>query len=41
MLFQGSYKAKIIDNDIYLKYLNVYIQVKIALNFMIAVLRVR
>jgi|SRR3989338_298305 len=27
-LFQGSYKAKIIENDLYLKYLNVYIQVK-------------
>lgn len=28
MLFQGSYKAKLIDKDLYLKYLNVYIQVK-------------
>lgn len=27
-LFQGSYKAKIVDKDVYLKYLNVYIQVK-------------
>ena len=33
MLFQGSYKAKIIDNDIYLKYLNVYIQVKNCFEF--------
>lgn len=28
MLFQGSYKAKFVDKDAYLKYLNVYIQVK-------------
>lgn len=27
-LFQGSYKAKIVDEDLYLKYLSVYIQVK-------------
>ena len=27
-LFQGSYKAKVVDRDLYLKYLNVYIQVK-------------
>lgn len=27
-LFQGSYKAKRVDNDIYLRYLSVYIQVK-------------
>ncbi|MEK7137994.1 MAG: transposase [Patescibacteria group bacterium] len=27
-LFQGSYKAKIIDNDVYLKYINIYIQIK-------------
>lgn len=27
-LFQGAYKAKLIDKDVYLKYLNVYIQVK-------------
>ena len=27
-LFQGSYKAKLIDEDAYLKYLSVYIQVK-------------
>jgi len=27
-LFQGSYKASVVDNDEYLKYLSVYIQVK-------------
>ncbi len=27
-LFQGSYKAKVVDKDLYLKYLSVYIQVK-------------
>ena len=27
-LFQGVYRAKIVDKDVYLKYLNVYIQVK-------------
>lgn len=27
-LFQGSYKAKVVDKDLYLRYLNVYIQVK-------------
>jgi len=27
-LFQGAYKARLIDSDIYLKYLSVYIQVK-------------
>ena len=27
-LFQGAYKAKVVDKDLYLKYLNVYIQVK-------------
>ncbi len=27
-LFQGSYKAKVVGKDLYLKYLNVYIQVK-------------
>lgn len=28
MLFQGPYKAKVINEDIYLKYLNVYIHIK-------------
>lgn len=27
-LFQGSYKAKLVDKDLYLRYLSVYIQVK-------------
>ncbi|OGM97155.1 MAG: hypothetical protein A2817_00370 [Candidatus Yanofskybacteria bacterium RIFCSPHIGHO2_01_FULL_39_8b] len=27
-LFQGSYKAKVIDENLYLKYLSVYIQIK-------------
>lgn len=27
-LFQGSYKARLVDNDIYFRYLSVYIQVK-------------
>lgn len=27
-LFQGSYKAKIVDKDLYLQYLSIYIQVK-------------
>jgi putative transposase len=27
-LFQGSYKAKLVDEDLYLRYLSVYIQVK-------------
>lgn len=27
-LFQGAYKARLVDNDVYLKYLSVYIQVK-------------
>ncbi len=27
-LFQGSYKARLVDSDIYLRYLSVYIQVK-------------
>lgn len=27
-LFQGAYKARLIDNDTYLRYISVYIQVK-------------
>lgn len=27
-LFQGAYKARLIDSDIYLKYLSVYVQIK-------------
>ncbi|MBU3901153.1 transposase [Patescibacteria group bacterium] len=32
-LFQGSYKARLVDKDIYFKYLSVYIQVKNAFEF--------
>ncbi|MBU2036858.1 transposase [Patescibacteria group bacterium] len=32
-LFQGSYKARLVDKDAYLKYLSVYIQVKNAFEF--------